>query len=113
MKKKIIVCLIAISALITVVNASTIFYNKALLASRGGMASASSPSFVPGFDPDYAINREMTFCNNAINCSGTYTGKLFKSSPANNSSPAKLIIDMKSTFNIISLHVSLDESDPE
>ena len=77
------------------------------------MAYASSPSFAYGFDPNNAINTEMTFCNNAINCSGNYTGKLFKSSPANNSSHAKLIIDMKSTYNIISLHVSLDESDPE
>jgi hypothetical protein len=61
-----------------------VVYNKALSTTAGGMAHASSsPSSTPGYEPIWAIDGVVTFCNSGgTACPGPYLNKMYKSPTA-------------------------------
>ncbi len=61
-------------------------YNVALSSNVGVSISSSTPyGSAADYGPQYANDGVITFCNNAINCTGPYTRKLFKSLQATTS----------------------------
>jgi hypothetical protein len=74
-------------------------YNKALSTTAGGTASAtSSTPFDTGYEPDWAIDGVLTFCNSGgTACPGPYLNKMFKSLPAQTTDDVFLKIDLGST----------------
>ncbi len=87
-------------------------YNVALSTTSGGTAIAySSAPFATGYEASWAIDGVVTFCN-SVYCSGPKPNKMFKSLLATTSTDVWLQIDIGSLKNIISLYLSLDESDP-
>ncbi len=73
-----------------------IIYNKALSTAVGGTATAtSSTPYATGYEPNWAIDGNLTFCNSAT-CPGPYLDKMFKSKSALTTEDVFLLINMGS-----------------
>ena len=91
-----------------------VIYNKALSTTAGGTATAtSSTSSLTDYEANWAIDGVLTFCNSGAACPGPYLNKMYKSPPAQTKEDVQLIIDMGGIEKIISVYLSLEESDPE
>ncbi len=109
--RTVVIILCSIFTLLNLTHAT--FYNKALSITVGGTATAtSSTPYATGYEPKWAIDGVLTFCNSEL-CTGPYFNLMFKSWPAMTSDDVFLRIDMGSIYKIISLYMSLEESDPE
>jgi hypothetical protein len=102
-----------ISLSILVVTTIHAYYNVALSTTAGGHATvtSSTPS-ASGYEADWAIDGVITFCNNATSCPGPYVNKMFQSNDATTSIDVFFLINMGGMKNIISLYLSLEESNP-
>ena len=80
-RRSIIATLCTLITIKTIANA--VVYNVALSKNAGGTATAtSSTPFAVGFDASLANDGVVAFYNDAINCPGPYSGKMFKSKTA-------------------------------
>jgi hypothetical protein len=75
---------------------AVIIYNKALATTAGGTAAvASSTPYATGYEPNWAIDGVLTFCNSGgTACPGPYLNQMYKSLTAMTADDVFLRIDM-------------------